>query len=223
MAAKSVMLPTQADNLRCERSKRCTQKFIQWNELIHDDKFKNYIGYTLIRSWSVVFTNNTLQPKQMLGAAIFESVSTHEHTLEFGTKKNKNVEAQTTTRESMTKRAIVFCHLPNRTSKQNIWRHSSLLHKGRHLGKTSSTIPKIVHLLVLNTWSSSTIPSLPPPNTIIKSLIATARWPWRGLGQGPVEFVTRFHFSMGAAILLATMSHQLPGCPNNFSWITWLA
>jgi hypothetical protein len=31
-------------------------------------------------------------------------------------------------------------------------------------------------------------------------LIATARCPCRGLGCGPVGFVTRFHFSMGAAM-----------------------
>jgi len=63
------------------------------------------------------------------------------------------------------------------------------------------------------------MPSFPPPNTIIKSLIATARWPWRGLGHGPAAFVIRFHFSMGAAILEAasTMASdypyvKLPGC-----------
>lgn len=31
--------------------------------------------------------------------------------------------------------------------------------------------------------------------------MATARCPCRGLGHGPVVLVTRFHFSMGAAIL----------------------
>jgi hypothetical protein len=53
---------------------------------------------------------------------------------------------------------------------------------------------------VLYTWSSSTIPSLPPPKTTIKSLIATALWPCLGRGHGPVVLVTRFHFRMGAAI-----------------------
>ena len=60
------------------------------------------------------------------------------------------------------------------------------------------------NLPVLKTCNSSTIPSLPPPNTTIRSLIETARCPCRGLGQGPVVFVTRFHFSMGAAILFLT-------------------
>jgi len=48
------------------------------------------------------------------------------------------------------------------------------------------------------------MPSLPPPNTTIKSFIATARCPCRGLGHGPDVFVIRFHFSMGAAILFGT-------------------
>ena len=58
-----------------------------------------------------------------------------------------------------------------------------------------------VEITVLKTWSSSTIPSLLPPNTTIKSLIATALCPWRGLGHGPVVSVTLFYFNMGAAIM----------------------
>lgn len=34
-----------------------------------------------------------------------------------------------------------------------------------------------LHSPVLYTCSSSTIPSLPPPNTTMSSLMATARWP----------------------------------------------
>lgn len=45
---------------------------------------------------------------------------------------------------------------------------------------------------VLYTCSSSTIPSLPPPNTTMSSLMATARWPWRGRGTGPDQPTTRF-------------------------------
>ena len=42
------------------------------------------------------------------------------------------------------------------------------------------------HPPVLSTWSSSMMASLPPPNMMISSLMATARWPCRGLGAGPV-------------------------------------
>ncbi len=58
---------------------------------------------------------------------------------------------------------------------------------------------------VLQTCNSSTIPSLPPPNTTIRSLIATARWPCRGRGLGPVAFATRFHFRMGDAMMAASV------------------
>lgn len=51
---------------------------------------------------------------------------------------------------------------------------------------------RALHSPVLYTCSSSTIPSLPPPNTTMSSLIATARWPWRGRGTGPDQPTTRF-------------------------------
>ena len=67
---------------------------------------------------------------------------------------------------------------------------------------TIDTKEKIsLHSQVLYTCNSSTIPSFPPPKTIIKSLIATALCPCRGLGAGPEVLVIRFHFNMGAAIL----------------------
>ena len=51
---------------------------------------------------------------------------------------------------------------------------------------------RALHSPVLYTCSSSTIPSLPPPNTTMSSLMATARWPWRGRGTGPDQPTTRF-------------------------------
>ena len=53
---------------------------------------------------------------------------------------------------------------------------------------------------VLQTCNSSTMPSLPPPKTTIRSLMATARWPCLGLGEGPVALPTFFHLRMGDAI-----------------------
>jgi hypothetical protein len=47
------------------------------------------------------------------------------------------------------------------------------------------------------------MPSLPPPKTTMRSLMATARCPCRGLGCGPVGFVIRFHFNTGAAMMIA--------------------
>lgn len=66
---------------------------------------------------------------------------------------------------------------------------------------------------VLYTCSSSTMPSLPPPKTTMRSLIATARWPCLGLGWGPVGFAIRFHFSMGAAMM--TVDHIIFSCRAN--------
>lgn len=40
--------------------------------------------------------------------------------------------------------------------------------------------------------------------------MATARWPCLGLGCGPVGFVIRFHFSMGAAMM--TVDHIIFSC-----------
>lgn len=40
--------------------------------------------------------------------------------------------------------------------------------------------------------------------------MATARCPWRGLGQGPVVPVARFHFSMGAAMMFITHNAHRP-------------
>ena len=45
------------------------------------------------------------------------------------------------------------------------------------------------------------MPSLPPPNTIIKSLIETALCPCRGRGAGPELECTLRHFIMGADIV----------------------
>lgn len=73
--------------------------------------------------------------------------------------------------------------------------------KGAILGNGDLHGDNNKYLHVLYTWSSSTIPSFPPPKTIIKSLIETARCPCLGLGHGPEVFVTLFHFNMGAAIL----------------------
>lgn len=47
--------------------------------------------------------------------------------------------------------------------------------------------------------------SLPPPKMMISSLMATARWPCRGLGAGPVVLWIFFHlrfsgFSAGRAV-----------------------
>lgn len=39
------------------------------------------------------------------------------------------------------------------------------------------------------------MPSLPPPNTTISSLMFTDRWPCRGRGCGPDGLDTRFHFN----------------------------
>lgn len=64
---------------------------------------------------------------------------------------------------------------------------------------------------VLYTCSSSTMPSLPPPNTTMRSLMATARCPCLGLGWGPVGFAIRFHFSMGAAMM--TVDHIIFSMP----------
>lgn len=61
----------------------------------------------------------------------------------------------------------------------------------RERGKDRRT-QRALHSPVLYTCSSSTIPSLPPPNTTMSSLMATARWPWRGRGTGPDQPTTRF-------------------------------
>lgn len=63
--------------------------------------------------------------------------------------------------------------------------------EGEEGGKDPRT-QRALHSPVLYTCSSSTIPSLPPPNTTMSSLIATARWPWRGRGTGPDQPTTRF-------------------------------
>ena len=39
---------------------------------------------------------------------------------------------------------------------------------------------------------------MPPPKMMISSLMATARYPWRGLGAGHVVFWMRFHFKLSA-------------------------
>ena len=63
-------------------------------------------------------------------------------------------------------------------------------------------------LPVLKTCNSSTIPSFPPPNTTISSLIDTARWPCLGRGEGPVEFVIFFHFMVAAMLFLSGPSQR---------------
>lgn len=44
-------------------------------------------------------------------------------------------------------------------------------------GGKDERVQRAWHSPVLYTCSSSTIPSLPPPNTTMSSLMATARWP----------------------------------------------
>ncbi len=44
------------------------------------------------------------------------------------------------------------------------------------------------------------MPSLPPPKTTMRSLMATALCPCLGLGEGPVALPTFFHLRMGDAI-----------------------
>lgn len=58
------------------------------------------------------------------------------------------------------------------------------------------------HLPVLYTWSSSTIPSFPPPNTTMSSLIATALCPCLGRGTGPDQPRTRFQRGWSAEPLV---------------------
>ena len=63
------------------------------------------------------------------------------------------------------------------------------------------------HWLVaqLKTFKSSTMPSLPPPKIMIKSLTATARWPCRGLGLWPMVASSRFHWNV-VVIALTSMA-----------------
>ena len=69
---------------------------------------------------------------------------------------------------------------------------------------------------VLSTWSSSMMASFPPPKMMISSLMATARWPCRGLGAGPVVFWILFHFrfsgfsAAGRAPLACSPSADVP-------------
>lgn len=57
-------------------------------------------------------------------------------------------------------------------------------------------------LPVLYTWSSSTMPSFPPPNTTMSSLIATALCPCLGRGTGPDHPRTRFQRGWSAEPLV---------------------
>lgn len=64
--------------------------------------------------------------------------------------------------------------------------------EGKGDGRENPRGQRALNSPVLYTCSSSTIPSLPPPNTTMSSLMATARWPWRGRGTGPDQPTTRF-------------------------------
>lgn len=64
--------------------------------------------------------------------------------------------------------------------------------EGKGDGRKNPRDQRALNSPVLYTCSSSTIPSLPPPNTTMSSLMATARWPWRGRGTGPDQPTTRF-------------------------------